>query len=103
MAVKKKSSEDVEALKNELAAVYKVNEELRSEIEALTAGGAKKNGTPPVGNMKQYTFMYEEQQYGFNYPAIMHKGQRLTPVEICTDENLQAELVQKNAGILKKL
>lgn len=106
MAGKKKTIApvpDVPALQAELALVYKVNEELRAEIEALTRGGAKGNGKPPEGVHHQHRFKFDGEEYGFNYPVIHHKGKKLTSLEIINDENLQRELVEKRAGILKKI
>ncbi len=85
----------------ELSAVYQVNEELKAEIEKFSA-----NGIPPKAQSLPFqteSFELDGEKYGFNFGATMFKGQKITPVEIIADKELQAALINMNAGIIKKL
>jgi hypothetical protein len=85
---------------NELLSVYQVNEELKAEIEKATSGKQPTAGGQPF---QTQSFELDGEKYGFQFGATMYKGQKITPVEIMADENLQKELIAINAGIIKKL
>lgn len=104
-----RKNQEVAALKkvllekeNELAAVYQVNEALREEVEQLSKAGNIPL-KPQASPLTAHRFTLDGETFGFKYPAVMYKGQKITPVEIMADENLQRELLGIKSGMLKKL
>lgn len=90
------------------------NEQLRQEIERLNAvnrdlqklaeGAPVKQVPETSGNeMLTLSFVNDGVKYGFNFPALQLGGKKITAVDICADNQLQAELIGKKSGILKRL
>jgi hypothetical protein len=99
------TDEEIQALQNELAAVYQHNAALQEEIEMILALGDVKQprSAQSTQMMANATFTLDGKTYGFNFGAAVYKGQKITPLEIAADENLQRELISKSAGIIKEL
>lgn len=85
--------------RSELDATIKINQELTAEIERLT-----KPKTVVIASIAdEKTFTIDNKVYRFRMPAIMLKGQKITPLEVMADENLQRELVRKKSGFIQEL
>jgi hypothetical protein len=105
----KAANEEIQKLKQviadkdeELSAIYKVNAEYKEQIEKITTSGnqPKIAVASPIANS---TFELDGQQYGFNFPKTKHNGQEVSHIEIASDPVLQKELIEKGAGIIKKI
>lgn len=87
----------------ELHATLEVNARLVLEIERLTGDAPAGKKEHPAGNIKEYRFTHNTDEYGFNFWKIKYHGTDITPVEICADADIQNDLVTKKSGMIFKL
>lgn len=88
---------ELDTTKKDLADAIKLNDSHVSTIEALS------KGTPAVAATvatEKPTFTNGGVEYGFALPAILHKGVRITPLEVCADVALQNELIKLKSGMI---
>jgi hypothetical protein len=85
--------------KAELDATVKINQELSAQVEKLTAYPASAPAPAKTDNSDSF-FKVDGQTFGFKKPAIIHKGQKITPLEVMADESLQRELVSIKSGFI---
>ena len=78
-----------------------LNEKHEAEIERLSK-------IAPVvimqsgSALKDQSFKVGKDEYGFLIPKLNHKGTDITPVEVCADKVLQAELIKMQSGMIYK-
>lgn len=82
--------------KAELYATIKINEELTAEIERLT----RPQTVVARPGIDEKTFKIDNRVFGFRMPAIIYKGQKISPFEVMADESLQHELVRIKSGFI---
>ncbi|NNV57383.1 hypothetical protein [Limnovirga soli] len=98
-------SADVEKSNEELAAKLQealaINDDLQSEIEKLTAtpanAPAKEKAPIKAGD---FSFELDGAKYGFKWPVVTLNKQRVTAEDICSNVELQKQLVAANSSML---
>lgn len=84
-------------LQVEAQAVVSINQELEAQIAALP-GSVTVAEKPTVSDK---TFTVEKKTYGFAYPQLKLEGTVITAADVLADVKLQKKLVEMGSGFIK--
>lgn len=100
-----RQDKQVEALLEENASLKAVNAELSKELEKQSETNVQaavdKAAATPKPVLSTETFDVDGSEYGFAFPVMMYKGKRITNADVLASKDLQAELVNSKAGMVK--
>ena len=89
--------EELTTIKQDLADALDLNKIHEAAIETLST--LPKAIVETVLD-KALSFVQEGVEYIFSLPAILHKGVRITPIEVMADKGLQGELIKIGSGMI---
>jgi regulator of replication initiation timing len=99
-------AEKNKALLEENEQLKAVNESLQEDLAKLSEKSLQEKVTESQEKkveLSTKTFKVNGKEYGFNYPVMVYKGNRITNEEVLASEELQAELAAANHSMLKAL
>lgn len=73
------------------------------EDELIKAAGKEAAEAEAITGVSSETFEHDGKEYGFNYPAVLFNGEKITADHVLADPAIQAELVEMGSGFISEL